>query len=106
MKFISALAALSLLFGVTGCNQSAPNASAVTLPANASQSLSVAVSYVCPVLAGVQVSTIKLTTTQRTIINTAVSDCTLYGSNPAAAINPTTVASLLVQALVILQSVA
>lgn len=63
-----------------------------------------ALAYVCPIASGVQVSTLRLTTADAAIVNTAVADCQMWEANPSSSFtSPAVVASVLVQAAVIIQ---
>lgn len=99
MKAKSALAAggvLSLLL----CAQSAPSGCLQTQAIVAN-----ALAYACPIALGVQVSTLKLTATESTIINEAVADCAQWQANPNVVFtSPQTVASILIQAAELLQA--
>ena len=63
-----------------------------------------ALAYACPIAAGIQVSALKLNAAQQAIVATAVADCQIWEANPSASFtSPTAVASILVQAAVLIQ---
>lgn len=95
IQALAAIAAASSL-ALAGCQTTGGS----TVPT----ALSDAIAYACPIAAGIQVSTLKLTPAQEAVINTAVADCNLYASGGTSAItSPATVAAVLVQAAVIIQ---
>lgn len=95
MNKLIPIAALGL--ALAGCNTQ-QSASINTVLSNA-------LAYACPVALGIQTSTLKLTAAEMSIINTAVSDCQQWQSNPNTSFtSPATVASILIQAAELLQA--
>ena len=86
---IASTVALSMM--LAGCQTVSPSVNTL---------VSEALAWACPVLGGIQVSTITLNPTEQAILNDAVADCNAYQANPTIA--PATVATVLVQAMTII----
>lgn len=90
---IISISAAALLLGA--CNSSlAPSAQST-----ANDILANTLAWGCPIIGGIQVSTLNLTATQRQIINAAAADC----ATPPTSLNPQVAATAIVQAAVIVQ---
>lgn len=62
-----------------------------------------ALAYACPIAVGINLSTLKLSAAESSIVAAAVADCSAWQNGTASIADPTVIASLAVQALEIAQ---
>jgi hypothetical protein len=98
-------AALSMLLSAQAAPVSCASTGTLVVPAGAQSNVAVALQWACPIFGAVQVSTLRLTAAQMNVVNNASLACAAYAANPnGVVVNPITVATILVQAAVILQN--